>query len=362
MAATTSDATRDAGAWTVEDAALLACPACTGLLAIASGGALACRSCAVEYPIRRGIPVLRSATGEGDARTDRVRDFYSDAPFPNYPTNDTLSGLRGRAARSELARLLDQAIPGDARVLEVGCGTGQMSLFLATADRRVVGADLTRASLDLASAAAERYGLGGVRFVETDLRAPGLRRSAFDVVVSSGVLHHTPDPRASFRALASLARPGGIVVLGLYNAYARFPHRVRRAVARATRFRFVPFDPVLRARDAEPERRRAWFRDQYEHPEEHRHTIAEVQRWFRENDVAYLRTFPNALLGAEPLEGADLFEPAEDDWAFENVLSQLAWSRTLAHEGGLWVTIGRKREPERDLAHPGNAFAVTSVT
>jgi SAM-dependent methyltransferase len=278
-----------------------------------------------------------------DDRTSTVREFYTESPFPNYPPNDTLSGLRGRAARSEFARLLEEAVPGDAKMVEVGCGTGQMSLFLATADRLVLGADLTRASLELATSAARRYDLRGVRFVETDLRAPGLRAGAFDVVYSSGVLHHTPDPRASFRALARLAKPGGVIVLGLYNAYARFPHRLRRGVARLTGFKLVPFDPVLRARDAEPERRKAWFRDQYLHPEEHRHTTAEVQRWFRENDVDYLRTYPNSLIGAEPLKKGELFEPAEDDWGLENVMSQIAWSRSLGHEGGLWVTIGRKR-------------------
>jgi hypothetical protein len=99
----------------------------------------------------------------------------------------------------------------------------------------------------------------------------------------------------------------------------------------------------LRARDAEPERRKAWFRDQYLHPEEHRHTVRDVQKWFRENDVEYMRTYPNALIGAEDLSGGELFSEAEDDWGVENVLSQIGWAGTLSHEGGLWVTIGRKK-------------------
>src|SRR5947209_13969585 len=98
---------------------------------------------------------------------DRVRAFYEQSPFPGYPPRDSLSALRARAARSEFARRLDEAIPGDALVLELGCGTGQLSLFLASADRMVVGADLVRPSLELAREAAVRYGLSGVHFLET---------------------------------------------------------------------------------------------------------------------------------------------------------------------------------------------------
>src|SRR5207302_9875759 len=276
-----------------------------------------------------------------DRRTEAVRKFYEQTPFPAYPPRDSHAWLRARAGRSEFARLLDRAIPGDARVLELGCGTGQMSLFLATADRLVVGADLAPASLDLAEAARRPSGVDRAVFVETDLRAPGLRRGAFDVVYSSGVLHHTPDPPASFAAMARLARPGGIVVLGLYNAYARLPHRLRRGVARLTGFRWIPFDPVLRSRRAEPARREAWLRDQYRHVEEHRHTLGEVQGWFRQNRVESGRAFPDTLLASDPPRGGDLFRAAEDDWAFENVLAQLGWARTLSHEGGLFVVVGR---------------------
>src|SRR5690349_2768087 len=313
---------------------LLACPRCGGPLR----EPLRCAACGEEYGTRNGVPDLRVA---GDDRTEAVRGFYSQAPFPGYPPRDSYGWLRARAERSELARALDRSIPGDARIADVGCGTGQMALFLATADRIVVGADLTRASLELAEDARRRYGVSRATFVETDLRAPGLRAGAFDVVYSSGVLHHTPDPRASFAAVARLVRPGGVLVVGLYNAYARLPHRLRRGLARMTGFRWIPWDPVLRERRAEPARREAWLRDQYRHVEEHRHTLGEVQGWFRENRVEYLRAFPDTLLASEPRRGDDLFRAAEDDWAFENVLAQLGWARALSHEGGLFVVVGR---------------------
>jgi SAM-dependent methyltransferase len=179
-----------------------------------------------------------------------------------------------------------------------------------------------------------------VQFVETDLQRPGLKARSFDVVYSAGVLHHTPDPRASFARIAQLARPGGTIVLGVYNAFARVPSQLRRLAARPFGFRLVPFDRVLRDRGHEPARREAWLRDQYQHPEEHRHTLAEVQGWFAENGVEYLRAYPSAVLGEE-LE--ELFARAADNWRVEGWLAQLGWIRTLGHEGGLFFTIGRVR-------------------
>ena len=58
--------------------------------------------------------------------------------------------------------MLDEAIPPAATVLELGCGTGQLSLFLAAVDRVVVGADLARASLELGARAATPFGVRGV--------------------------------------------------------------------------------------------------------------------------------------------------------------------------------------------------------
>jgi SAM-dependent methyltransferase len=311
---------------------LLACPACAGALA----ADWSCCGCGAHYEVLDGIPALRLPA---DRRTEAVRRFYERAPFPGYPPHDSLHALRVRAGRSPLPRLIDRAIPGDARIVEVGCGTGQMCLFLARADRVVVGADLARASLALATGAARRFGLERVQFVETDLQRPGLKAGAFDVVYSSGVLHHTPNPRASFARLAQLARPGGTIVLGVYNAFARLPAKLRRLTARVSGFQLVPFDPVLRGRRHEPARREAWLRDQYQHPEEHSHTLAEVQAWFAENDVEYLRSYPSAVLDDEREE---LFAQAPDNWRLEGWLAQVGWMWSLGHEGGLFFTVGRR--------------------
>src|SRR5205085_10417915 len=190
----------------------------------------------------------------------------------------------------------------------------------------------------LGADAARRYGIGRISFVEADLTRLPLRPGAFDLVYSSGVLHHTPDPRAAFARVAAAVKPGGLIVIGVYSRVARLGMRLRRGIAGLSGYRWVPFDPVLRDRKAEPARREAWLRDQYRHPEEHRHSVAEVRRWFAENGVEFLRTYPTSLLEDEP---GHLLAPAADDWTPEAWLAQLGWMRTLGREGGLFFTIGK---------------------
>src|SRR5437867_3325732 len=96
----------------------LACPECGGTLSTD----WSCGDCGARFTAADGIPNLRLPA---DARTETVRRFYDRAPFPGYPPRDTLQTLRARAERNVLARLIDQAIPGDARIVDIGCGTGQ---------------------------------------------------------------------------------------------------------------------------------------------------------------------------------------------------------------------------------------------
>src|SRR5262245_7365168 len=101
---------------------LLACPACGGALSAEwSGG-----GCAARFEVADGMPNLRLPA---DARTETVRQFYERAPFPGYRPGETLQALYARAERNAFARLVDRAIPGDARVVDMGCGTGQMCLY-----------------------------------------------------------------------------------------------------------------------------------------------------------------------------------------------------------------------------------------
>ena len=170
------------------------------------------------------------------------------------------------------ARLLNEQIPYNARVVEVGCGTGQLTNFLTIAHRSVLGVDICLNSLRLASKFKEENSLTRAAFAQMNLFRPALKDGFFDVVISNGVLHHTGDCRGAFHRISRLVRPGGHFVVGLYNAYSRKFHYARVALFRFTGVTSSWLDPHFNKVSADG-KREAWFQDQYCHPHETCHTI-----------------------------------------------------------------------------------------
>lgn len=107
--------------------------------------------------------------------------------------------------------LLKAGLRPGMRVLDVGCGVGDVSMEAARLvgpGGEVIGADRSEAALETARARAAGSGLTQARFVSMDLReAPSL--GDFDAVVGRFILLHVRDPREAFQALVRRLRPGG---------------------------------------------------------------------------------------------------------------------------------------------------------
>src|SRR5690349_12719061 len=129
-----------------QDLGIFACPACQGSLQVTDESRpIRCVACSATYACDDGIPLLfaPSEPTAGVDLTDTVKAFYEDTPFPNYDDLDSPERLRAKASAGLFARLLDEEVPFGARVLECGCGTGQLTNFLGlTWGRTVFGTDV----------------------------------------------------------------------------------------------------------------------------------------------------------------------------------------------------------------------------
>ncbi|MET9022611.1 class I SAM-dependent methyltransferase [Actinopolymorpha sp. NPDC004070] len=108
--------------------------------------------------------------------------------------------------------LLDALPPSPADVLDLGCGTGSLSVLLAEAGYRVSGVDLAEQMVEAARAKASAAGVD-VRFDQGDAARPPHQPHSFDVVLTRHVLWALPDPATALARWVELLRPGGRLVL-----------------------------------------------------------------------------------------------------------------------------------------------------
>lgn len=123
-------------------------------------------------------------------------------------------GLRDPAVRAAWrALLLEHLPPAPARVADLGCGTGTLSVLLAEEGYRVDGLDLSPAMVALAEEKASAHPDLHATFRVGDASDPDLVQGSYDVVLSRHVLWALPDPAAGLRRWTRLLAPGGSLLL-----------------------------------------------------------------------------------------------------------------------------------------------------
>lgn len=103
--------------------------------------------------------------------------------------------------------VLDLIGPGD-RVLDIGCGAGQLTRLAAMRGGGAMGLDLSEPMLDRARAVAAEEGIDNVTFVQGDAQVFTFTRE-FDVAVSRFGIMFFADPVAAFANIGTALRPGG---------------------------------------------------------------------------------------------------------------------------------------------------------
>ena len=140
--------------------------------------------------------------------------------------DSVLRSHRWRTAENSAGYLLAR-LPTDARVLDVGCGPGTITVDLAARvpDGQVTGIDAAGDVLALARQEADRRGQTNVRFEVGDVYDLGYDDGTFDVVHAHQVLQHLSDPVAALTEMRRVCRPGGLVAArdGDYGGFFWFP-------------------------------------------------------------------------------------------------------------------------------------------
>jgi tetratricopeptide (TPR) repeat protein/2-polyprenyl-3-methyl-5-hydroxy-6-metoxy-1,4-benzoquinol methylase len=175
-----------------------------------------------EHRLRADIPRL---TGIENPVSRLVQNQYEENPYPRWVRpapevpNTIANFLNSKFPLAGFERPGPRAVKD---ILIAGCGTGQCSIAKAQkfGAKHMLAIDLSLASLGYARRKSEELGLP-ITYAQADILELGTSGRQFDLIESLGVLHHLADPFAGWRALLSLLRPGGFMLLGLYSEMAR---------------------------------------------------------------------------------------------------------------------------------------------
>lgn len=168
---------------------------------------------------------IRTLTAIADDTSARVRAQYEESPYPRWLS----VGIRPKRTLEEhLVQLLPSApigpiAPRPIRILVAGCGTGRHAIQTALRyrDAEVTAVDLSRASLAYGKRMAREMEIRNISFFQGDILALDRIPNRFDLIESSGVLHHMADPLAGWKALRSRLAKGGFMRLAFYSGRAR---------------------------------------------------------------------------------------------------------------------------------------------
>ena len=213
-------------------------------------GLLKC-ACGIVYPVIEGVPRLlkgglsafpgfwesyqsraksemrlgdspeQARNGKNETDYDYIRrSFSKEWELFDYTSDKTWGWTlqeRKRVFLEDMA--LTQSELRGRLLLDAGCGNGTLTAALSTFGMEVIGIDLNDG---LAVANRNRARFAGewgknVYFVQGNLFDAPLKRTSFDLIYCSGVIHHTPNSKETFKRLVPLVKKGGRLYVWVYG-------------------------------------------------------------------------------------------------------------------------------------------------
>jgi ubiquinone/menaquinone biosynthesis C-methylase UbiE/uncharacterized protein YbaR (Trm112 family) len=272
---------------------------------------------AAERPLPASVPSASGASA-GDHRSEKSFrlqwKIYRDGDLTWFKDD---AGLR----KKEFLYNLDvkpEELPGKT-LLDAGCGNGELTRSVAEYGLEIVAMDFSR-SVEGARRRLFEKGFPvshRVHYLQGDILALPLRPASFDLVHSSGVLHHTPSTYRAFHSVAREPKPGGKLYVQLYRLREAWVHAINVSLRAVTtrlpmrmlyglcyaaspvhaalsrlvhRLRHEPPPPRSSARE-----RAVQMFDNYSPRFQYRHTVPEITELFESEGYEEVRdvTLPN---------------------------------------------------------------------
>ena len=168
---------------------------------------------------------IKSLTKIIDPASKKVQEQYEEHPYPRW-----------RFSRKHLIQNYFEYLNADIEpnkikynnkfdspnVLIAGCGTGNHPISTTRyKNSDILAVDLSLTSLAYAKRKTEELGYKNIKYLHADILQLDKSNKKFDIIESSGVLHHMKEPIAGLKVLLNILEPHGFLKIGLYSKIAR---------------------------------------------------------------------------------------------------------------------------------------------
>src|SRR5271155_3210734 len=175
-------------------------------------GVLECTQCHATVPVVRHLPRFVSSesyAGNFGFQWNRFSTIQVDEVMHNDLSRDRFYKTTGWPTRME-----------GQRILEAGCGAGRFTQLALETGAEVFSFDLSSA---VEAAWRNNSSARNLSMFQASIYEIPLRKDSFDKIFCMGVLQHCPDVAAAFRSLLPFLRPGGEIVIDVYEKQSGFP-------------------------------------------------------------------------------------------------------------------------------------------
>ena len=144
------------------------------------------------------------------------------------------SGIQRRIVNSSdftyhiVLSFIDRYLRPEMRVLDIGCGVGVISLYIASKGNEVLGVDISEKAIDAAAKSAGMLGMRNASFKAANFLDAGFKEK-FDFIIFSEVLEHLVDDRLALEKVYGLLSPSGILEIDVPSKGAPL-HKLRKLI------------------------------------------------------------------------------------------------------------------------------------
>jgi 2-polyprenyl-3-methyl-5-hydroxy-6-metoxy-1,4-benzoquinol methylase len=224
----------------------------------------------------------------------KVKELYEKYPYPSRENPSKEDAIYFAKWAAKIIEKEKEYWNGK-KVLELGCGTGELACGIALCGAKVTAIDFSSNSIKKAKQNSKKFSIEkNTRFILKNILE--LKENEFgkkfDAVIALGSMHHTTNAKKAFTLACKMLKPRGIIIIGLYNKYSRAKHRVKRVLLKMLAGKNIEKRIDYGIKIFGSTGNRTKDADKYGQIHETYHSVLEVLNWFKKEKIEFISSKP----------------------------------------------------------------------